>query len=233
MNRRMRIGLEAAIPVRLVIAVMKRAIKAVDFGLVVVAGLLFTNGLAHADTFSDAPVLQHAFFGVYLGETVDSLKQRCDRARLESPLELGLSGAHMLGSPSKNKDVSSTEVSSVNDRVVQIEVQFFDNKGVEHALQALKDKYGPSDPNPSSSDGIFMYNKTSTINAEEVVIAARLSRWDENQKEALLTLTYSYKKLVEIAESRKKQQEAEDQRQYKEKQQAEEAKRARRTKTDY
>ncbi len=78
-----------------------------------------------------------------------------------------------------------------------------------------------------------MYNKTSTISGEEVVIAARLSKWDENQKEALLALTYSYKKLVEIVESRKKQQEAEDQRQYKEKQQAEEAERARRTKTDY
>jgi hypothetical protein len=180
--------------------------------------LLFTNGLAHADTFSDAPVLQHAFFGVYLGETVDSLKQRCDRSRLESPLEVGLSGAHMLGSPSKNKDVSSTEVSSVDGRVVRIEVQFFDNKGVERTLQALKDKYGPSDPNPSSSDGGFMYNKTSTISGEEVVIAARLSRWQEDQKEVPLTLTYSYKKLVEIAESRKKQQEVEDQRLYKEKQ---------------
>ena len=108
---------------------MKRAIKAVHFGLVVVAGLLFTNGLAHADAFSDAPVLQHAFFGVHLGETVDSLKQRCDRAKLESPLELGPSGAHMLGSPSKNKDVSSTEVSSVNGRVVRIEVGRFRRRG--------------------------------------------------------------------------------------------------------
>jgi hypothetical protein len=197
---------------------MKRAIKAVGFGLVVVAGLLFTNGLAHADAFADAPVLQHAFFGVYLGESVDSLKQRCDRARLESPLEVDPLGAHMLGSPSKNKDVSSTEVSSVNSRVVQIEVHFFDSEGAERALQALKDKYGPSDPNPSSSGGGFTYNKTSTISGEEVVIAAKLSKWQENQKEVPLTLTYTYRKLVEIAESRKNQQEAEDQRKYKEKQ---------------
>ena len=123
----------------------------------------------------------------------------------------------MLGSPSGNKDVSSTEVSSVNGRVVQIEVQFFDNEGAVRALQALKDKYGPSDPNPSSG-GVFMYNKTSTINGEEVVIAVKSSGWYEYQKEVPLTLTYSYKKLVEIAESRKKQ--------------AEEAERARRAKTD-
>ncbi len=164
---------------------------------IIIAILLLIPVSVYAEVF---PTIDRNIFGLYLGESSDSLKKRIDHKKsLESrSVDKDSPGSILLfkGALNSNEAVLKTTVQYYNSQVYKIIIYFTDSSKQDYKVlqQLLTDKYGEDE------SGLFDSIEAKTtfltnFDSQEVTII--LNRDISFSAGNTLTISYSYNNLYE------------------------------------